>query len=258
MKLDIVLSSTTTSSPYIDCVPIFINSWRKFYNKTIPIVIIIGDKIPDKLRLYTRNIVLYPNLIDIKDSFVSQVIRVLYPSMFSPDQTVLITDIDMIPMNSTYFIENISEIPMQSFVTFRNLLHSERQYAICYNLAKAKIWRQVNNISNLSQIPPRLKSINKAYNKSWYSDQLYLYEILNEWSTYDFTNHLILNDRDTKFCRLDRLFFAKRRTLFSPIFWFRLIFKLIKQEFTDFHLIRGGKIIMLFNHLLLNISYIFR
>ena len=49
-------------------------------------------------------------------SFISQYIRLLYPAILNSEGGVLITDMDMLPMNSDYYIKSIEDINNDKFI----------------------------------------------------------------------------------------------------------------------------------------------
>ena len=57
--------------------------------------------------LNKNNIIIFEPIKNILTSFTSQFIRLLYPCILNYKNGVLITDMDMLPMNNTYYTENI-------------------------------------------------------------------------------------------------------------------------------------------------------
>ena len=86
---------------------------------------------------------------------------------------------------------------------------------ICYNIAHQKVWKEIFNVNSEADIATRIKSIyqlpkyigenaGKHYNPFWITDQLYLYEITQEW--HKTSGNLIIsnNDKISRSTRLDR------------------------------------------------------
>ena len=71
-------------------------------------------------------------------SFISQYIRILYPALLNYDKGVMITDIDMLPMNNTYYTNCVKNFKNSHFITFRNGRIDKKQLIICYNCTGPK------------------------------------------------------------------------------------------------------------------------
>ena len=86
---------------------------------------------------------------NVLTSFTAQFIRLLYPCILNYKNGVIITDMDMIPMNRTYYTENIKSFDNNKFIYFReNVLFEHKQLAMCYNVAVPKIWKDIFKINS--------------------------------------------------------------------------------------------------------------
>lgn len=225
MKLDCVLTAVNENPLYIDFIPLFIKYWNKLYPQVDIKIIFIANKIPDNIISYSNNIILFEPLKNISTSFISQYIRILYPSILNYDNGVLISDIDMMPMNRTYYTENIKLFEEDKFIYYRDAVcFNFKQIAMCYNVANPKIWSDIFKINTLNDIKKRLIDINNSINyidghgnQGWSTDQLDLYKYVMEWNKT--TNNLIcLKENNTKFCRLDRhRFLLNNETIINNI-----------------------------------------
>ena len=138
MKLTDVVTSSTLDSMYIDFIPCFIKSWKKLFPTINIHIILIASKIPNYLLQYKKYIFLFHPIKGIKDSFISQFIRLLYPCIcYASKGGILITDIDMIPLNSSYFKDNIVGIENNRFISYRSpfIWNNKMNFHICYNIA---------------------------------------------------------------------------------------------------------------------------
>ena len=117
----------------------------------------------------------------------------------------------MLPMNSKYYTNNIDSIDNNKFVYFRgNVCLSYKEIAMCYNVALPMIWKEIFEIESVNDIIERISNIsNKSEivkghgKKGWNTDQLYLYESVNNWNNKT-NNFICLRDSDTGFNRLCR------------------------------------------------------
>ena len=155
MKLDCILTSCNLNTNYLDFVPLFVKAWSKLYPHVNIKIILISNKIPENIKKYEKHIILFNEIPEIYSSFISQYIRLLYPALLPYDNGILITDIDMIPMNNTYFKKYI-KMKDNKFITFRNR-RLDKNLVICYNCALNKIWKEIFNINNINDIINHLK-----------------------------------------------------------------------------------------------------
>tara|TARA_Y100000768_G_C23971189_1_gene680662 strand:- start:636 stop:1445 length:810 start_codon:yes stop_codon:yes gene_type:complete len=224
MLIDCVFTASTMHERYISFVPTFIRAWNKLYPKIDIKILLINSYIPKNLEDYSNNIILFDSIRVnethiMNPSFISQYIRILYPALLKYENGIIITDIDMLPMNSNYYTKNIKDIDADSFIYYRgNVIPGGKEYAMCYNVAKNKIWSDVFNINNINDINKRLIDVYCSCNygnwntskgdgtrQGWSTDQSDLYKYIRKWN--DKTNKLVcLNDKDCGFRRIDRGF----------------------------------------------------
>lgn len=203
MLLSYVLTATNDNPIYLDFIPIFIKTWNKLYPDTKVLIILIADNLPENYKKYKDNIKLFKPIEGVKTCFTSQIIRLFYPCILNSKDGVLITDIDILPMNRTYFTDNIKLYDNTKFIYYRgNICFEENQIAMCYNIANSNVWKDIFNINNETDILDNIKKI-YSINNSWFADQLTLFKFVMNWNKK--TNNLIcLNEEHTKFKRLNR------------------------------------------------------
>lgn len=236
MIIDCVLSSCNILPLYKDFIPSFIKVWRKILPKADVKIVLISTEIPQELREYTDNIILFEPIDGVSDAFISQYIRNLYPSVLNYNGGILITDIDMVPMNSRYYSDNIKEISGDKFVYYRDVLLRHGQIAMCYNVAVPEVWKSIFNVNTINGIIEHLtktfKDItydNTHGGQGWSKDQLDLFKYVMEWNKKT-NNFVSLKDSSTGFKRLDRVEFSS----ITPF-----IEKNIKNGFySDYHMHR--------------------
>jgi len=239
MKLDCVLTATDNNPLYVDFIPIFIKSWKKLYPYVDIKIIFINNDIPQHLIEYKDNLILFEPIEGIMTSFIAQFIRLLYPCILDEYKNgVMITDMDMLPMSSTYYTENIKNFSDDKFIYYREAcLYDYHQIAMCYNIGLPSVWREIFEISNLNDIRELLKNIYSTieYNgipgqKGWSTDQIYLYKKVFKWSK-NSNRFVIMKDKNTGFKRLDR-------GTFTLSLNDTLINNIISEVYTDYHALR--------------------
>ena len=198
MKLTNVLVATNMKPLYYKFIPVFIKAWSKLFPNVKITILVVAHKLIDELLPYKDNIVLFPPIENMDTGFIAQNIRLLYPSLIDAEGGILITDMDILPMNCRYYNDPIISYDNTKFITYRHLsVVGPNEIAICYNIATKDVWREVFNIHNIQDIQTTLKYLyqNKKYPpKGWITDQLYLFEKVKEWHQKT-NNHIILNDK---------------------------------------------------------------
>lgn len=211
MKLDCVLTACNYNKTYSDFIPLFIKSWNKLYPNVDVKIIFINDYIPEEYKKYKDNLILFKPLDNISTAFISQYIRLLYPCILNEyTNGIMITDMDMVPMNNTYYTQYIKDYTTDKFIYLRDVNLDINEIFMCYNIATSKIWSEIFNINSLDDIKNRLIEVNNSIiyleghdNKGWNTDQIDLYKYVMKWNK-NTNNFISLNDNYTKFKRLDR------------------------------------------------------
>lgn len=182
------------------------------------------------------NIILFTPLPNISTAFTSQYIRILYPAILNYKNGVMITDIDMIPMSSTYYTKSIENYDNDKFIVLRNVCQSIKQFPICYCVANPKTWSNIFNINSIDDIKNRLISVfiqnehkEGHGNIGWSLDQVYLYKAVNLYNKK--SNILILlRDKNTNFSRFDRKHLRKINKLSIDI-----ENNISSEKYSDYH-----------------------
>ena len=211
MKIDFVLTACNLNYYYLDLFPYVYKVWKNKFGLEL-ILILISETIPEQLKEYENNIILFKPIQNINSCYIAQVIRILYPSLFE-NKNILITDIDIVPISTDYFFNSVENYQDDVFISYTDRYLKNEMLAICYNLANSNIWKKIFNISSIEDINNILIENYKVdYNGTkncdgWYSDQKILYSYVFNYknnSQEDFQNKvIILNDNITNYNRLD-------------------------------------------------------
>ncbi len=145
---------------------------------------------------------------------------------------VLISDMDMIPLNRSYYVDPIQNIPDDHFITYRDVCLPYGEIAICYSIAHPNIWKYMIGDSSMEALL-REWHTNTVYTgihggTGWGTDQQVLYKKFNSWNG----PKIKLNDSITKYNRLDRIHphkFTNLSVLKNDIF---------TGKYSDYHCIR--------------------
>lgn len=255
MKLSCVLTAVNNNKRYLDFIPLFIKTWNKLYPNVDVKIVLISNEIPEEYLQYKNNIILFEPLENISTAFISQFIRILYPSILNYDGGILITDMDMIPMNNTYYTKNIEKFGNENFIVYRDVLIKKySQYAICYNIAINKIWSEIFNIKSIEDIKQKIIEVYKK-NKyiegrgkaGWSLDQQELFKYVNIWHKKT-NNRIILRDNQTKYNRLCRSFLKHTISKDKQLKLFKQ--KIRQHKFSDYHCLVPHKKFEIVNNLI--------
>ena len=238
MILTDVLTATDLNPMYYKFIPIFIKAWKKLFPEINIHIILIADKIIEELEPYKEYIKLFSPIEGIKSGFIAQNIRLFYPCLLeSAEGGIIITDMDMIPMNTAFYRSSIKDIANNKFI---NLPHSgncgQGEHVMCYNIAYQDTWRDVFEINNIDDINQRITMIKSspAYTGHiqnrpfWIADQLYLFEQIRKWQQKT-NNFIIIRDAFKNYELLDRVRFPNQ---------LELNHKIRNKVYKDFHLLR--------------------
>ena len=182
MRLTTIIASTNSNPNYYLFIPKQIKFWSHFNINFIGIF--VGESIPFELEEYSQNIILYNRNPNINSVYIAQNIRMYYPSLLDlpEDELVMITDMDMLPMNDSYYKTGLENFSKDDFIYYRHI--DQNQIYMCYNAAHPKTWSKVFGINTIDDIEEQIeKSYDKTYTgvpgeSGWYSDQLIMYSKL--------------------------------------------------------------------------------
>jgi len=207
MKIDICLLACDDNEKYYSFFPYVKSFWEKKLGIKC-LLIFIGNILPDILKPYEDNIIVYKPINNLHTAFIAQNIRLLYPALLDCSEGVIIADIDIIPLSQKYFINKIESYPNESFInyTYEEKCDQIKEYYMCYNVAPPKIWGKIFGINKLDDIEILLKDwylkIEYIYDdkfrskcKGFHNDQLMLYKYLN---TFKKEINLVFLQRNTR------------------------------------------------------------
>lgn len=183
MKLTTVLTAVNNNPKYTRFIPAFVAQWKHLYPDIKLCIVWVGSEIPPDLAEYSQHIVLFPELPDISTVYTAQMIRLLYPAVLDSTDITVITDMDMLPANTSYFTEKLLSAPDDAFVNMRPLSAvSQGQIAMCYTAAATSTWSRLFGIRTHNDIRafleanynPRTDGVHGG--TGWFQDQEILYQ----------------------------------------------------------------------------------
>ena len=232
MKVGTILVATDTNPLYCDFIPSFVAAWTTLVPEADLCIVLIADEIPERFHPYAKHIRLVKPIPGLHTAFQAQCIRLLAPRDITRDEGVLITDMDMLPMNRSYYVDSIREAPSDAFVVYRDVC-LPTEISMCYTIAHPRTWASMVG-SESSETALRTWYATTSYSgdhggRGWNTDQLILVDRFNRWTG----PKVVLNDTLTRFARLDRA---------HPPAWFqdrhRLHDCIRRGVFADYHCLR--------------------
>lgn len=117
----------------------------------------------------------YPPIEGVSTALQAQILRLYAPTKYK-DRIVLLSDIDMLPLNKNYFISNLPEEEDQ-FSIYSSDAYANGRYPMCYIASKGDNYSIFKNDNNESwdSFVLRLNSLGHG----WDTDELYMSEVLN-------------------------------------------------------------------------------
>jgi len=203
MKIGTVVTASDLNPLYSEFIPLFIKAWTTLFPEIDVVVVLVADSIPDFLKPYSNHIRLSKPIEGIHTAFHAQCIRLVYPRHIQRNEGVLISDMDMLPMNRYYYEHAISNISDNTFIAYRDVL-LPHEIPMCYNVALPSTWRSVFGEKSDEETlrewyTPIYDGIHGG--KGWNTDQILLIQKFNAWTG----PKVILNDGLTRYHRLDRI-----------------------------------------------------
>lgn len=236
MKIDYVLTACDSNSHYLNLFPHVVDVWKKKFNIECHLIL-VHDVIPDHLKEYQNNIILFKPIEKIHPAFTAQVIRILYPCLYE-NKNILITDVDIFPISYQYFISSIEKYSNDKFICYRDAYMKQNMLAICYNIANSETWKEIFKINTIDDITNTIKNwYNFEYSSmkncpGWFTDQQKLFEYVINWEKNN-DRLIILKDHEMNFKRLDK---RKREYILHNVP--EVINDILNNKYTDFHTIK--------------------
>jgi hypothetical protein len=235
MQLTHMLTASDLNPRYLECWPTTRRAWETVGDVT-PVLILVaraGD-VPDDLR-DAPNVHVFEPLDGLHTAFQAQCIRLLYPALIETDGAVLVSDVDMVPLNRTYFHSSPSRIRRDEFLAYRDALLWADEIPICYNAATPATWGRVFGVTSLDDVRARLRDWGDGlrYDGSrgghgWDTDQVVLFRTLLERGRRH-RDVWILDDRHSGYQRLNT-------SALGPVGPEHLVRKGIQRgAYSDFH-----------------------
>jgi len=186
MKLSSVLVACNKNTKYLDFWPAVKEAWWKIAH--LPCIMVYVDESLPKHLENDPAVKFFKAIPGWPTATQAQCIRLLYPAILKTEEAVMISDMDMIPLQRTFFTEGFQSFNNKQFVSLRGIDEREKQVYMCYVGATPKVWGEMFNITTEQDITNRLTEWSIKYpadgmhgGQGWCSDQIELYQKVKLW-----------------------------------------------------------------------------
>jgi len=220
MKIDYVVMGSDTNPMYLDFWPLVSKMWKTVFNIT-PVLGLIcsedSDFIQDEYGLVKK----FKSISGVNEGLQSQIIRLYLPNIL--EGNILISDLDMLPLSKTYFVDNISSFDADKFYVLSSdnaECVANKEYPMCYNVGHSKMFKEILNVPDCwCSFATKIGALNLG----WSTDQLFLFEKINEYRKNN-PNKVILKNRGWTVRgpaerRIDRLYWSYDSGLVSSHYY---------------------------------------
>jgi len=194
MKIDYVVVSSDTNPMYSDFYPIVSKKWNQLGFDVIYLKI---DNHETELKHTEYGLMKTFKAVEgIDTGFQSQVVRIYASMLFDESKNIMMSDIDMLPLNSDYFSENALKANENEILIYSGQPYDNPYFPSCYILGNTNILKNIFELeNNYDDFIKKLASYSKC---EWNTDEHYMYDKLIKY------NNKIILERDFN-RRVDRI-----------------------------------------------------
>ena len=175
--IDYVIISSDDNPMYKDFYPIVAKRWKDIGFKTYYINITNENDLTENEYGFIHKM---KSLDFISTGFQSQVVR-LFSSNFV-EGNLLMSDIDMLPINGNYYNRYNDELTDENVIIYSGQPYGDvPYYPMCYVLSNSKNYRRYLGIEDLS-FEDYCKMLLSNYKEAWNTDENFMYDKFQNYS----------------------------------------------------------------------------
>lgn len=234
LTLSHVVVSSDLNVRYLDCWPLVQRAWREIAGLE-PLLVLIANEAPPDLRA-DPNVCVFEPVDVIHTALQAQCIRLLYPALIEGASGVLVSDVDMVPLNRSYFHRPAAMVDERHFLAYRDVFLGASEIPICYNAAHPRTWGEIFRVDDPDDVRSRLLEWGAGLRydairggHGWDTDQVILYRTLVDRARQR-RDVWILDDRFTRLHRLESPHIGAGGPAGALAEWIR------RGLYSDFHL----------------------
>ncbi len=192
MKIDNVIIASDNHPMYLELYPSVAKAWCAMGIE--PIMLHICDEDTELEKVDYGFYKKIKKIEGVKTGTQAQVVR-LYAMELFPEKNLLISDIDMMPINKDYFVKTAEPIAEDEILIYTGQPYGNVPfYPMCYILGKGRVIANAVRIEDMC-FEEYCKHLDKKYSGAWNTDENFFYERINEWEDFE-EKVVILNGRD--------------------------------------------------------------
>ena len=186
MRLSCALVACNENPKYRDFWPIVKRAWWEIVG--IPCVMVyVADTVPEDL-CNDPAVIHFKPIPEWPTATQAQVIRLLYPALLKGDGAIVVSDMDIIPLQRDFFEKGFAQFTEKQFVSLRGIDEGEQQIYMCYVGATAQTWQDMYGIQSVADISSLMRKWALDFpadgshgGLGWCTDQRRLYDRVKEW-----------------------------------------------------------------------------
>jgi hypothetical protein len=186
MRLSCALVACNDNPKYLDFWQVVKKAWWDIVG--IPCVMVyVADTLPQYLA-EDPAVIHFKPIPEWPTATQAQVIRLLFPALLQCDGAVMLSDMDMIPLQRDFFTGGFSRFSENQFVSLRGIDEGEKQIYMCYVGATPKTWKDLFGIKSIEDISSLMRKWASEFpadgnhgGLGWCTDQRRLYDKVKEW-----------------------------------------------------------------------------
>jgi hypothetical protein len=211
LRVTHALVASDLNPRYLEAWELVSRAWPTIVGIEPRLVLVAAEQdVPAALRDDER-VTLFEPLPDVPTPFQAQCIRLLQPALLEVDGAVVISDMELVPLDPGFFHVHAGRLDDRFFLAYRDVLFPKDQMAMAYNAATPAVWGEIFGVSTSAEVRARLAEWARGLEydgvrggAGWYTDQVLLRDHLVAWARR--TGRLwMLDDDHTGFTRLDRV-----------------------------------------------------
>jgi FkbM family methyltransferase len=222
VKIDRVILATDANPHYIQFWPLVAQAWQEIVGVQPTLILVapadihVDEQFGDVIR--------FEPLEGLPTSYQAQVIRLFAPILF-PDEVCIISDIDMLPLQSRYYIDQVKNIPDDFFIIYRDQASDwyieNKLYPMCYVAGRGIVFSEIFSVTE-DTIREKLIEWH-ALGFGWNTDETMMARMVNNWHFYP-----------KRVCKLGN----RGGQSIDRLTWHYDVFKLKRKQLIDAHLPR--------------------
>jgi hypothetical protein len=185
MRVSVALASVNDNPAYWEFVPAQVRFWGRWGIRFV--AVLAAPAVPPQLQAFADagHVVLWDRDLDLAGQYLGQHLRIWYPALMHlpDDEMVLITDMDMLPLDREYFCGGLEALEKRDFVHYWSVMHHVADIVMCYNAAHPDTWARVTGVRGQADVSARLREhyppegAGPPGSGAWWLDQKLMYRL---------------------------------------------------------------------------------